>query len=306
MDDIDNKINDALNVATNISNQANDVTQQMQSATEQFKNGDITINQFQNIIQNNISITNDLTNDAGATLADQIAINNAQNAIQIGQDALIGSQLNQNIDQSLNDVENTIRDQMYNDNRLSRELIDELNRLFGLGEFANYNDSPVEYYNLFKTYYLNPYLNGEISKNEALYEFDPLGVPGLYGVKSVLIENIRECETLGDYEYLNQLIDVCDKVIDGINQAGDVNPDIAESADSQESDEIDLLNNMIQEMEGNEPEKIMNNQQVQQDLQGVSRWIEPLWNNRLISAVVTIFCLLVPICVILDLRYRYL
>ena len=306
-DQINNALNDAINSTTIVTDHAENVRENMQSSTEQFESGMITEMEFEMRIQSSIDIINDLNYNSGATLADQIAINNAQNSILIAQDKLIGTQLNESVDKGLQDVEIQIRDQMYNDNRISNELRDQLNRLFAPGNFYVDSESATEFYGLFRVMYLDPYFNGEISKNEALYELEIFeGAPGLVGIRAALVQGIGNCQTLGDYEFLNQLIGVCDKAIDGINQAGDVNPDIAESADSQESDEIDLLNNMIQEMQGNEPEKIMNNQKIQQDLHEVTRWIDPLWNNSFVSAVVTVFCILVPICVILDLRYRYL
>lgn len=276
MIDINATINDALNATTSATTQAGTIQSNVNTKLDQYEQGQITSNQMQSVIDTANTQLDDLASQSGNTLSDQIAINNAQNAVQIAQDKV-----------------------------LSQDIIDKIAAMFKLSpQMSNYTDLITGVESVIREYYTTQYINGQITKNEALIE----GFAGLLPLTELKASEIStlytEASTQADYELINQISNMIDNGIDIINSAGDVDNETAEAAESQEQKEIDLLNDMVSVMQDAETDSIMQNQQVQSDLAEISNWIEPIWENKFIKNLITIVCILVPIAVILDMRYR--
>lgn len=279
MGDINATINDALNATTSATTQAGTIQSTVNTKLDQYEQGQITSNQMQSVIDTANTQLDDLASQSGNTLSDQIAINNAQNAVQIAQDQV-----------------------------LSQNLIDAVNDLFNFSD-NNFGDIST-YITQIKEIWLGRYFSGDVTKEDILVngvkrQDGNLEFASLLDIKAELQTGFLQlAKTEKDLAFIDQLSNTIDNTIDIINSSGDVDIETAEAAESQEQAEIDLLNDMVSVMQDAETDSIMHNQQVQSDLEEISSWIEPIWENKFIKNLITIVCILVPIAVILDMRYR--
>lgn len=271
MGDIKATINDALNATTSATTQAGSIQSNVNTKLDQYEQGQITSNQMQSVINNANTQLDYLASQSGNTLSDEIAINNAQNAVQIAQDKV-----------------------------LSQDIIDKISSLFNR---TNSDVATITEINEIVSQYLILYNEGTITKEQAIISgFDDF--PGLQSLYASLDGLFDIAQTQADLQFINSMTEVISQTMDNINSSGDVDKESAEAAESQEQKEIDLLNDMVSVMQEAETDSIMQNQQIQNELTEISSWIEPIWENKFIKNLITIVCILVPIAVILDMRYR--
>lgn len=90
---VDDRLNESLNSTTSITSSANSLQSDASNTYISYVNGDITAKDAKQTIDNISQELESLSNTSGATLADLIAINNAQNTTQIAQDAINSNEL---------------------------------------------------------------------------------------------------------------------------------------------------------------------------------------------------------------------
>lgn len=280
MPDISLEINNILNSSTTTSTQAENIQSIVNIAMDQYNQGNISSNDMQNVIDTLSSSLDSLSAQSGNTLSDQIAINNAQNAVQIAQDKVI-----------------------------SQGLIDEIKSLFQLSEtLSSEFISITELEQFIRESYIDPYMNGTYTKNGVLIGGENEFLPGLITLKSSAISALYGvASTEADYEYIAQMSSLIDKSIDIINNAGDVNKDVADKLESSDNEELEYLDSAISEttkdIDGlkSDLDNVISNSQANQVKTGI---LQPILNNKLIKSLLPIAALFMVLAVTLGVRYR--
>lgn len=273
MGDINATINDTLNATTSATTQAGTIQSTVNTKLDQYEQGQITSNQMQSVIDTANTQLDDLASQSGNTLSDQIAINNAQNAVQIAQDKV-----------------------------LSQDLINSINNLFKVSFI-----DPIPIATLaeeFKTIYIDNYINGIYTKEDVLVNGLPGGsMPSLLAIKAQLQDAfIAECKTQADFEYLNQMMSTVDNCIDIINSAGDVDKEIAESASNSMESEKEYVESLLSETnqslsdltpELNDFDSIM-----------ALEYVGMIWDNEFFKRVLPWCGIMMLICLVLGVKYK--
>lgn len=273
-DNVEDAINNALNASTVTTTQANQIQSTVNSNLDSYKAGDITSSEMQNVINTAVSNLEILNQNQTNTLADQIAINNALTATQTAQDQV-----------------------------LTDDLIEAINEKFhwNLNEFFTASDLISNISSVMTNIY-NDYINGDRSKIDAINEVNMYQYQ-LATVKAQIIDG-GMVWTEANEAVFQDITKITQQAQDNINNSGDVNQSIANSFESSESEEIELLNEMLGVMQEQETDSIMQNQQVKEDLGQVSNWLEPIWDNKFFTLLIGSVSLLASIAVILDMRYK--
>lgn len=275
-DNVEEAINNALNATTGTTTQANQIQSTVNTNLDSYKNGDITSSDMQNVINTAVSDLETLNQNSTNTLADQIAINNALTATQTAQDQV-----------------------------LSNELIEAINEKYQwnltLEEPITASEVVQMFLEMSNNFY-NQYINGSINKDQAI-SYIKEQQDGLNIIKAIHIDQGLPW-TSANESVMQGVTEILKQTQNNINNSGDVDHSIADSFESSESQEIELLNEMIGVMQDQETDSIMQNQQVQEDLGQVSNWLEPIWNNKFFRLLIISVALLAPIAVILDMRYK--
>lgn len=143
----------------------------------------------------------------------------------------------------------------------------------------------------------NSYHGGGTSQSEAINL-----IKGY--INDNLLKQTISYTSVADRTAINGTIEYGNQIINAIGNHSDLDKSISESFESSESEEIELLNEMLGVMQDQETGSIMENQQVKEDLTAVSTWLEPIWENDFFKLLIGSVALLASIAVILDMRYR--
>lgn len=275
-DNVEEAINNALNATTGTTTQANQIQSTVNTNLDSYKAGDITSSEMQDVINTAVSDLETLNQNSTNTLADQIAINNALTAAQTAQDQVLSSELIEAINEK------------YQWNLVVEDPItaSEVVQLFS--EMSNN--------------FYNQYINGSINKDQAI-SYLKEQQDGLNIIKAIHIDQGLPW-TSANESVMQGVTEILQQTQNNINNSGDVDPSIADSFESSESEEIELLNEMLGVMQDQETDSIMQNQQVKEDLGQVSNWLEPIWDNKFFTLLIGSVSLLASIAVILDMRYK--
>lgn len=290
MGDINATINDALNATTSTTAQAGAIQSTVNSNLDSLENGLITSAEMQQIIDTANTELNNLASQEGNTLADQIAINNAQNSTQIAQDRV-------NTLETLD----LIAQLFVLDNTVFNNWQDLLN------EIIQYTDNTVNHYN-----------NGYITKNTALRNDGYSVEGGLYeglGLSFILntLENVlsNPQEFKGDNYYtdaernsINAAIAYVQSQIDIVNSAGDVDKEKADAFESSESEELEYLDELTSETTAKISDISPKEEFTEEELGAASNIMNIIWENKLVKQLLVICGCFMVVCVVLGIRYK--
>lgn len=271
-DNVQEAINNALNASTGTTTQANQIQSTVNTNLDSYKNGDITSSEMQDVINTAVSDLENLNQNSTNTLADQIAINNALTATQTAQDQV-----------------------------LSNDLIESLNDKFkwGLSEniSASQLTSAIEY--VLSSIY-NSYLNGETTKQNAISEIMEYQY-SIVNVKTEILDS-GGIWTEANEAVLDDLRELTKQYQDNINNSGDVDPDIAESANASMESEMQFVDSLISETTASLED--LTPSLDDSDSEKALQWIGLLWDNEFFKMVLPWCAIAMLVCLVLGVRYR--
>lgn len=271
-DNVEEAINNALNATTGTTTQANQIQSTVNTNLDSYKNGDITSSEMQDVINNAVSDLENLNQNATNTLADQIAINNALTATQTAQDQV-----------------------------LTQDLIDALNKKFqwGLSDqttASNVINSISSEVSLIYTDYLDGVIPKDTANIQVLeYQYN------IELVKSSLIDQGLPW-TNANESVFQGISELTQQIQNNINNAGDVDPDIAESANASMESEMQFVDSLISETTASLED--LTPSLDDSDSEKALQWIGLLWDNEFFKMVLPWCAIAMLVCLVLGVRYR--
>lgn len=273
-DNVEEAINNALNATTGTTTQANQIQSTVNTNLDSYKAGDITSSEMQDVINTAVSDLESLNQNATNTLADQIAINNALTATQTAQDQV-----------------------------LTNDLIEALNDKFKWSLDENIPLTSTEIVTMFQTEVnniYNDYIQGNSNKTDSINLINQYQTEILL-IKSSIIDS-GAIWTPANEAVFTDLRETIKQTQNNINNSGDVDPDIAESANASMESEMQFVNSLISEtttsladltpsLDDSESEKAL-------------QWIGLLWENEFFKMVLPWCAIAMLVCLVLGVRYR--
>lgn len=130
-------------------------------------------------------------------------------------------------------------------------------------------------------------------------------LPGLITLKSNAISELYGmASTQADYEYIEQISSLIDKSIDIINNAGDVNRDVADNLESSDAIEMDYLDDLTAETSASIQDISPLNEFTYQERNATRNILDIIWSNRFVKDLLVICGCFMVVCVVLGIRYK--
>ena len=277
LDSVDDAINAALNSTTWVSAEANDMISNLQNQQDRYENGQLSKEQFETLINVYNETFLDLSDNPSNTIADQIAVNNGLTAIQTAQDKLISDQTIQAITNILDayNIQHTITQQ---DNGFTPEVLSALCTQY-LSEFSM------------------KYLEGLIP-----YDIAVGGYIEMINVFTPMLANPDFTEA--DKYVLSGVIDFANQQLDFINSAGDMDKDIANSAESSNVVEKDYLDSLTDETTASIQDLSPKDSFSDAEMGTAQEVLSIIWDNKLVKRLLVICGCFMVVCVVLGIRYK--
>lgn len=280
-------INSALNSVEQgyFTSYSNDITQLPRGLTE---------DDIRDIIDEQINSMSD-AGTAATTIINNTTIQ--YNSYQAGD--VTSEEMQQNVTDNvsaLNDLTpSTLLDAMQINNGLTYNQIiqDDLNNHLSDGlatEIASYVN---EAQNLF-----NSYRRGELTQSVVLDRYSNIN---RYLARKVYEQGYN---STADINAINMAINTINNYTDQVSKFKDLETSVSDKSQASDTEELELLNEMVSVMQQEEIENPMQNQQTMTDAQTVRDSISDIWLNKYMLALTAMFGMLVIPCIILRTHYR--
>lgn len=266
IEDVQNKIDQALNSTTTLSTQANQIQTQATNAYVSYSNGSITLNQLQTTINNLANQLQNLNNSSSATLADKVAINNAITQTQLIQDAANKDQIIQEMEQDLtvsSSVSATITGK-----------INQANQVF------------------------NNYSQGSTTQTEAVSQINQY--------ITQLTQLITPQTPTADINAINSAINTINGIKDSVTTHSELSPDVSEEQVKSDQEEVEMLNELVSVMQDQTVENKMEDQEIAGKANTINNILDPVWENKFFTYLIGTCSVLIIACILLHVRYRML
>lgn len=273
-DNVEEAINNALNATTGTTTQANQIQSTVNTNLDSYKAGDLTSSEMQNVINTAVSDLETLNQNSTNTLTDQIAINNALTATQTAQDQVLT-------------------------NELIEAINDKFNWNVSLGNPISASDLTMNFYAEVQNIYTD-YKDGIINKNDAINQVNELQ-NGLTFIKSSVIDS-GAIWTQANEAVFQDLRELTQQTQNNINNSGDLDPDIAESANSSMESEMQFVDSLVSETTAS-LEDLTPELDSEESAKALS-WIGLLWDNDFFKLVLPWCAIAMLVCLVLGVRYR--
>lgn len=258
-----------MNATTGVTTSAENIQNQVTNAYVNYSNGSITLTQLQSTIDSLASQLQALNNNSSATLADKIAINNAQLQVQIVQDA------------ANNDEVSGQLKEIYNNQELTPSCKSRVNT----------------YQNRINTIY-NNFTSGSITQSEAITQ-----------VRNYITDchyYIAQATSQADIDAYNAVINAATGSIESISNYKELDKSVSDNQVASDEEEIEFLNEMISVMQDQTVENKMEDQRIAGQAGDINSILEPIWNNKYMTYLVGVSGVLILACIVLHTKYRML
>lgn len=254
LENVQDAINDALNATTSITTQAVTINNNINNTYNTYQAGGITEAEFNAAMDQYRDQLEALANNTGATLADQMAVNNA-----------------------LTNLDITINQQV---NNISPDLLTIIERM--RAEISGY---------------YNTYTAGNLPQETAISN-----------IKKSINDGIKETNSYtstADRTAINGVIEYANQLINSIGSYSDVDKSISQEFEASESEELELLDDMVSIMQTEQIDDPMQDQANINLGQTVKSNIEPVLNNKYISGLMALCSTFIIMCIILGTGYKF-
>lgn len=284
--DFENK----LNATTNSSVIASTVQNQVNSASEQYNYGLITIEEYEEIVDTGAERVNALNNLSTNTIADQIAINNAQNAIAIAKNQ-INSEANRSELEEINTNLNEFYESWSNDHTIS-DIVKQSGLPTTPQGFTNFVTQNVQNFR-------ELIAQNAMTENEVIWELIQLQT--MVGALST-----QDWLTSADRGYLDQVSKTIEQTITMFENEKDIDRTVSDKSQYSDVEEISLLNEMVSVMQDQTVENKLQDQQISGNAEAINNILNPVWGNKFFTYLIGTSGVLIIACILLHTRYRML
>lgn len=277
------QLKEELNATTATSAEANRMLSVITEKTQQYENGEIKNYELQNAIDLTSGYLDELSQNSTNTIADNIAINNAQNAVMLAQEKLNGVKIDSRINQILVEYKNQ----------------HELSEVWSLIEFPS-NMDELYLWSLELT-------NGIIGGLEENIISTTQASEQLLALNNVansilMLDGITE----KDISLINSLQNTAKTNLLMINNMADVDIDLSTKSEQADQEELELLNEMISVMQDQSIENKFQDQQFNDNAWQINKLMDTVLNNKFFNYLIGTSGVIIIACILLHTRYRML